>query len=65
MKLEQWELQCAIAASDVATILKILARHVPEVLDHMDEEWGLVHDRVPTILIEGFPDPEDRMSEGR
>ena len=44
MKLERWELRCAIAEGDVATILKILARHVPEVSDYMDAEWGLVRD---------------------
>jgi hypothetical protein len=44
MKLERWELRCAIAAGDVATILKIFARYLPEVSDYMDAEWGLIRD---------------------
>jgi len=44
MKLERWELRCAIAAGDVATILKIFAKHLPEISDYMDAEWGLVRD---------------------
>lgn len=44
MKLDRWEMQCAIAEGDVAAILKIFARHLPEISDYMDAEWALVRD---------------------